>query len=118
MGTPKVLVVDDDDAVRAVTTEMLKRGNYHVVNVSSGQAALDILKEDTFELILLDVGMPIMSGVEVYQFIREDLPTQKVLFMTGYAEDDITDLDNPNTYILAKPFSLKSFNETITSILK
>ena len=58
MGTPKVLVVDDDDAVRAVTTEMLKRGNYDVVNVSSGQAALDILKEDTFELILLDVGMP------------------------------------------------------------
>ncbi len=117
MSGSRVLVVDDDDAVRSVTCEMLRRGSYEVTSVNSGQAALDALKDGSFELILLDVGMPGMSGVEAYEIIRADLPEQKVLFMTGYAEDDITDLENPNTYILAKPFSLKAFNDTITSII-
>ncbi len=111
------MVVDDDTAVRAVTGEMLKRGNYQVTSVGSGQAALDVLEREHFDLILLDVGMPGMSGVEAYQQLRMSLPEQKVLFMTGYAEDDITDLGNPNTFILPKPFSLKLFNETISAIL-
>ena len=110
-------MVDDDDAVRSVTCEMLKRSNFEVTSVDSGQAALDALKEGSFALILLDVGMPGMSGVEAYDIIRADLPEQKVLFMTGYAEEDITDLENPNTFILPKPFSLKVFNDTISSII-
>jgi CheY-like chemotaxis protein len=118
MPAPRVLVVDDDDAVRAVAEEMLRRGNYNVESVAGGREALDVLKQASFDLILLDVGMPGMSGVEVYQFIRRDLPTQKVLYMTGYAEDDITDLDNPNTFILVKPFSLKIFNDTVASIVQ
>lgn len=113
----KVLVVDDDDAVRSVTSEMLRRSDREVTSVSSGQEALDTLKQASFDLILLDVGMPGMSGVEAYQFIRVDLPDQKILFMTGYAEEDITDLANPNTFILPKPFTLKAFNETISSII-
>ncbi len=117
MSGPRVLVVDDDDAVRSVTCEMLKRSNYDVTSVDNGQAALDALAGASFELILLDVGMPGMSGVEVYEILRKDLPEQKVLFMTGYAEDDITDLNNPNTFILAKPFSLKDFNDTISAII-
>lgn len=115
---PKVLVVDDDDAVRSVTMEMLKRGSYEVIGASSGREALELLKENSFSLILLDVGMPIMSGVEVYEIVRRDLPEQKILFMTGYAEEDISDLSNPNTYLLPKPFSLKLFNDTISSIIQ
>ena len=117
MAAPRVLVVDDDEAVRIVTTEMLKRSGFEYESVASGGEALNRLKEAHFDLILLDVGMPIMSGVETYDFIRQDLPEQKVLFMTGYAEEDITDLDNPNTYILSKPFSLKAFNDTLSSII-
>ena len=115
---PKFLVVDDDDAVRSVTMEMIKRGNYEVTGASSGLEALELLKGTVFDLILLDVGMPIMSGVEVYEIVRRDLPEQKILFMTGYAEEDITDLGNPNTYLLPKPFSLKLFNDTIASIIQ
>jgi two-component system, cell cycle sensor histidine kinase and response regulator CckA len=117
MATPRVLVVDDDEAVRIVTTEMLKRRNYGYESVASGREALGLLKETQFDLVLLDVGMPVMSGVETYELIRQDLPDQKVLFMTGYAEEDITDLDNPNTYILSKPFSLQTFDDALSSIL-
>ena len=117
MTGPKVLVVDDDSAVRAVAAEMLKRSSYQVASADSGQAALDMLQNEYFDLILLDVGMPGMSGVEAYHQIRLRLPQQKVLFMTGYAEDDITDLANPNTHILPKPFSLKLFNDTISAII-
>ena len=109
--------MDDDDAVRSVTVEMLKRNKYEVVAVGSGQAALDELKVGSFDLILLDVGMPGMSGIEVYEILRANLPEQKVLFMTGYAEGDIDDLGNPNTFILPKPFTLSLFTETIASII-
>jgi two-component system cell cycle sensor histidine kinase/response regulator CckA len=117
MSVARVLVVDDDDAVRSVTVEMLKRSEYEVVSVSSGQGALDELKQGSFDLILLDVGMPGMSGIEAYNILRANLPEQKVLFMTGYAEGDIDDLGNPNTFILPKPFTLRVFTETVASII-
>ncbi len=117
MSSPRVLVVDDDEAVRIVTSEKLKRGNYEYESVASGREALNRLEQTQFDLILLDVGMPVMSGVETYDQIRQNLPQQKVLFMTGYAEEDLTDLDNPYTSILSKPFSLKTFDDALSSII-
>ena len=117
MTAARVLVVDDDEAVRIVASEMLKRGDYDYESVASGPEALARLKEAEFDLVLLDVGMPIMSGVETYEHIRRDLPEQKVLFMTGYAEDEISELNNPNTYMLSKPFSLQTFDDTLSSII-
>jgi len=117
MAESRVLVVDDDDAVRSVTAEMLRRNHYDQESVSGGQAALDLLGSSTFDLVLLDVGMPGLSGIETYQLLRQDLPTQKVLFMTGYAEENALDLVNPHTFMLAKPFTLKALTETIKRIL-
>lgn len=116
MSQSRVLVVDDDEAVRSVAAEMLRRSEYDVECAASGQAALDLMAGMNFDLVLLDVGMPGMSGVETYERLRADYPTQKVLFMTGYSEEEALDLDNPNTHMLSKPFTLKIFTETIRSV--
>ena len=112
----KVLVVDDDVAVRIVASEMLKRLEFVVDSVASGKEALSKLTEQEYAAIFLDVGMPVMSGVEVYAKIRDNLPLQKIVFMTGYSEEEIGDLDNPNTWILPKPFSLVGLTEAVESI--
>ena len=117
MESPRMLVVDDDEAVRAVTKEMLRHGNYDVECVGSGPAALDLLSSETFDLILLDVGMPGMSGADVYEVIRERWPQQKVLFMTGYAEEEIQGLDHDLTWVLSKPFKLQALNDAVSAIV-
>ena len=113
----RILVVDDDEAVRIVTSEMLKRMSFDVESVSSGEEALSLLDRDHFAAVLLDVGMPVMSGVEVYAHIRNNLPEQKVVFMTGYSAEEITDLDNSNTWMLSKPFSMQNLSEIVGAVL-
>ena len=117
MAQSKVLVVDDDEAVRLVTGEMLKHLDCDVESVDGGRAALALLAEETFDLVLLDVGMPIMSGTEVYAAIRESYPEQAVVFMTGYSEDDVAELTNQRTLVLSKPFTLQGLQETVNALL-
>ncbi len=112
-----ILVVDDDEAVRIVTSEMLKRMSVDVHCVASGAEALQALDSGDFDAVLLDIGMPVMSGVEVYDRIRLHLPEQKVVFMTGFSEEEITDLDNRNTWILSKPFSMQNLSEVVGAVL-
>ena len=111
-----VLVVDDDEAVRIVTTEMLKRLECDVTCADGGPQALALLQDSQFDIIFLDVGMPSMSGIEVYAKVRESLPEQKIVFMTGYSEEDITDLGNANTWILPKPFTLNALREVVNAV--
>ncbi len=117
MSRPRMLVVDDDDGVRIVTSEMLSRMDCDVEVVSSGKEALASVKDGVFDLIFLDVGMPVMTGIEVYRLIRIDFPAQKIVFMTGYTEEELSDLQNPNTWILAKPFTLKGLSNTLADVL-
>lgn len=103
-----ILVVDDDDAVRLVAVEMLKSLKYEVTGVASGPEALMELDGTSYDLVFLDVGMPIMGGVEVYRRVRKHLPEQKIVFITGYAQEDLTDLLDSNTWVVSKPFSIDS----------
>lgn len=117
MHRSSILVVDDDEAVRIVTTEMLRRLAIDVHCVASGREALHELSDGQYDAVLLDVGMPLMSGVEVYAQIRESLPEQKIVFMTGYSEEEISDLDNKNTWILSKPFSMQNLTAMVGDVL-
>jgi CheY-like chemotaxis protein len=101
-----VLVVDDDDAVRHVATEMLRSLECEVEFAADGEAALELFAKLPFDAIFLDVGMPIMNGVEVYERIRKSDVNTPIFFMTGYAEEEFNDLDDPHSGVLTKPFSM------------
>jgi CheY-like chemotaxis protein len=118
MERSRILVVDDDDAVRIVTSEMLKSMDLEVECAESGRAALACLAQTQtpFDLVLLDVGMPVMDGVEVYENVHRDHPGQKVAFMTGYT-DDISEFANADVTVLPKPFSMQNLSDLIHTIL-
>jgi CheY-like chemotaxis protein len=99
----KVLVVDDDEAVREVTASILGDLGYEVVEAGSGGAALELLdRDERIELLLLDFAMPGMNGAEVAREARLRRPQLPILFITGYA--DTTALPQAPHGILRKPF--------------
>lgn len=84
----KILVVDDEAPVRELFEELLRKEDCKTTICATGEEALDILKTETFDVVLLDIKLPGMSGLEVLKNIREihkDLP---VIMITGFGFDD------------------------------
>jgi CheY-like chemotaxis protein len=113
----KVLVVDDDHAVREVTASILGDLGYEVVEAGSGGAALDILDQhEEIDLLLLDFAMPGMNGAEVAREARLRRPHLPILFITGYA--DTTALPQaPAHGILRKPFRQEELAARLKTVL-
>jgi len=120
MDKRRILVVDDDEAVRSVTFEMLKRLGFEVTTADSGASALEQATHQSFDLVLLDLAMPNMSGVEVFSSLKKIKPESRVIFMTGYSKDEFSDLltDNENTTsVLSKPFPMQELKVSVESML-
>ena len=111
-----LLVVDDDDAVRLVASEMLRSLGYDVTLAESGAQALQLLSQGSFAAVLLDVGMPIMNGMEVYKKVRATDDETWIVFMTGYAEEDFNSIEHARTDVLTKPFSMDDLQAQIAKL--
>lgn len=85
--TPTILVVDDEAIIRDLCARTLK--GYHILQAENGQKALRILDHNKVDLVLADVMMPVMNGLDLLQQIKERDPGQLVIVMTGYADKDI-----------------------------
>lgn len=117
--SPRLLVVDDDDAVRQVTTEMLSALGYDCDAVSSGQKALARLAEESYDLMLLDVAMPTMSGAEVVAELDSRAVHIPVILMTGFSVSEVSDLvdgDASRRRVLSKPFPMKELRAAVESM--
>jgi signal transduction histidine kinase len=100
----RILLVDDDDAVREVTAESLRELGYAVVEAGSGGAALDLLERyRDIDLVLIDFAMPGMNGAELARHVQSRWPALPILFVTGFADrgalTNITD-----NHVVRKPF--------------
>lgn len=119
-GTGTILLVEDEDAVRMFSARALREKGYKVVEAASGDEALRLLKkEDAPDLIITDVIMPNMDGVEFIGKVREVSKDIKVIFISGYTEDkfkNVLDQDNI-TYFLPKPFTLKELAGKVKEVL-
>jgi len=99
-----VLVVDDDPAVREVTAAMLEDLGYGVVEADSGQTALDLLARDSsIDLMMADLSMPGMNGMELMQHAAQRRPGLPVLLVTGYADESSIAAAGVDRLVL-KPF--------------
>ncbi len=101
----RILVVDDDTMNLKRTMIILKK-HYDVLLAESGQEALDILKNEIIDLVLLDIAMPEMDGMETFQRMKnyaEDIP---VIFLTasGYEDDVLNAIMLGAVNYLKKPF--------------
>lgn len=114
-----ILVVDDEDQVRQVMTDVLADLGYQLIQAVDGDRALHTLQSDqNIDLMITDVGLPGMNGRQLSEMARQLRPGLKILFVTGYAAAaSIQGGLNDGTDLLCKPFSLDVFAEKVTSML-
>jgi CheY-like chemotaxis protein len=117
-GPPsRILVVDDNSAVRAITATMLRTLGHDTVEAKGGEDALNLLEHDRqFDLLIVDLAMPNMLGDEFAVRARELIPDVPTLFVTGYAEPGRM-RQRPEDGILKKPFRRAQLAEKLRWIL-
>jgi len=107
----KILVVDDEKDMVAVLSQRLKGAGYEVTSASDGEEALKAVKKERFDLILLDIIMPVMDGTQFAQILRENPKTKNIpiLFITALAtkQKDAGYVITESNIIFAKPFESK-----------
>jgi len=111
----RVLVVDDDPEVRHVTASFLAGFGYHETEACDGPAALDLLARERFDLVVADLAMPGMSGVELASEVRAREPDLPVLILTGHADAMRIPPDLP---VLAKPFRSADLAMRVSALLQ
>ena len=104
----RILLAEDDAVMREYLTRALERSGYAVSAVDRGTAALPLLETDSFDLLLTDIVMPEMDGIELAQKAQEIAPGMRVMFITGFAAVTLkAGSAMPNARILSKPFHLR-----------
>jgi two-component system cell cycle sensor histidine kinase/response regulator CckA len=112
-GSGTVLLVEDEPMVRSVAERALTRHGYSVITADNGEDALEILgRGEPIDLLISDVVMPGMDGPTMVREARQSRPELKILFMSGYAEEQLRkSIDIENVNFLPKPFSVTELAE-------
>jgi two-component system, cell cycle response regulator CpdR len=104
----RILLAEDEEAMRTYLARALVNAGYDVVAVDRGTAALPYLQNEQFDLLLSDIVMPEMDGIELAQRCAEVSPETKVMFITGFAAVTLkASREAPQAKVLSKPFHLK-----------
>ena len=107
--TPKILLAEDDNDMRRFLVKALEKAGYQVLSYDNGASAYDRLREEPFSLLLTDIVMPEMDGIELARRASELDPDIKIMFITGFAAVAL----NPDSRapkdakVLSKPFHLR-----------
>jgi len=120
-GSETVLLVEDEDMVRALAQAILERCGYHVLTARNVPDALRLAQErqEPIHLLLTDTIMPVMNGPELAKQVRSLRPETKVLFMSGYTDKVIgyTAVLEPGTAFLQKPFTPQTLTQKVYEVL-
>lgn len=119
----KILLVDDDELVRRVLRTFLERGGHRVAEAGNGLEALDVFRAETPDLVLTDILMPRMNGLEMIVELRRAQPGVRVIAMTGSAHDGDTDAmlllarDLGATRTFRKPLDMTALLAAVDSVV-
>ncbi len=116
----KILVVDDEPAMREGLSDNLSLEGYNVQTAQNGEAALEAIKQDTFDIVILDVMMPKVSGFDVCKLLRKDNNKVPIILLTAKGEemDRVLGLEFGADDYIAKPFSLRELLARIKAVLR
>lgn len=120
MGTNKILIADDETDIALILKLQLEDAGYKTVRVKDGVEALEALARERFELLLLDIKMPRIDGLQVLKRVRAEWPAMVVIMMTAHGSEEIavTAMKDGALDYIAKPFSnddmLKRVERAIT----
>ena len=104
----RILLAEDEEAMRTYLQRALVKAGYDVVAVDRGTEAVPLLEQEDFDLLLSDIVMPEMDGIELAQKCAELSPKTKVMFITGFAAVSLrASREQPHAKVLSKPFHLR-----------
>ncbi len=120
-GTETILLAEDNEGLQEAAKEMLEKLGYQVVVASNGADAVRVFTENPgqFDLLILDVVMPKVSGPDAFSQIAAVRPDLRIVFSTGYTAEaaSLNPVIEQGASILQKPYSLKNLGQTVRSIL-
>ena len=120
----RILLVEDDRSLSRAVSTILQKNNYSVDCVDNGQLALDYLDQDIYDMVIMDIMMPVMDGLEAARQIRtlnrKDTKEIPIIAMTANAfQDDIRDcIDAGMNGHIAKPIDIEKMEAVILSVLE
>lgn len=116
---PRILLAEDDESMRRFLERALSKAGFAVTSFSNGDDAYERLREEPFALLLTDIVMPGMDGIELARRATELDPELKVVFITGFAAVTLKTgpLTPRDARVLSKPFHLKVLVEEVDRLL-
>jgi len=115
----RILLAEDDESMRAFIERALLKAGYEVTSFANGREAFERLKAEPFTLLLTDIVMPQMDGIELARRASEIDPDLKIMFITGFAAVTLNTSTQAvkDAQVLSKPFHLKDLVREIDRLL-
>ena len=115
----RILLAEDDESMRGFLQRALAKAGYEVIAFANGKDAHERLQEEPFSLLLTDIVMPQMDGIELARRASELDPQIKIMFITGFAAVTLNTSSRApkNARVLSKPFHLKDLVREIDRLL-
>ncbi|MFC1941675.1 response regulator [Chloroflexota bacterium] len=119
MGQTKILVVDDLRSIRITLGGILEDKGYHVVTAEDGYQAIEVVKNNHFDAIFMDIKMPGINGVQTFREVRKIDSSAAVIMMTAYSVEDLVKeaLEEGAYTVVYKPFDIEKIVSLIDELL-
>jgi two-component system cell cycle response regulator CpdR len=114
--TLRILYVEDNPLVREVTSELLAQDERQVTAVDSAESALDSFKQGAFDIVITDVSLPVMSGIDLARNILQLKPGVPIIIASGYALNSVVQNLGPTVRSIVKPFEADQIDSLITDL--
>jgi two-component system, cell cycle response regulator CpdR len=112
----RILYVEDNPLVREVTSELLAQDQREVVARSTAEEALDAFRENAFDVVITDVSLPVMSGLDLARSLLTLKPDVPIILASGYALNSVVQNLGPNVRTIVKPFEAGEIDSLITDL--
>jgi DNA-binding response OmpR family regulator len=116
---PKIMVVDDEAGICKNVEKILKKSNYAITHASSAKEALSMMAKESFSLLISDIVMPEMNGLELLKMVKKEWPVTKAVMMTAYASTDtaVKAIRMGALDYIPKPFTPDELRATVENAL-
>lgn len=113
----RILVVDDEEDVLEILADILSSFGHEVITSNSPENALELIEREPFALLVTDLGMPHMNGIQLARRARELRPEVQVILCTGWGEESQMDLNGTVDTVIGKPFDLDNISTALRMVL-